>query len=200
MKRLLISIFILSAVMTSYSQSESTNQFDLSGYIFTNNVFRFSEIEGAGYVDNGEGIRFGLQYSKLIKSKLWINTGFGYLRTSNVYHGAFIGPMEPLISQSQESNIIQIPVRIRYDLLNWLYFKSGLTFDFQTNNKEGIHVDNQSGIGFSLVGGVDLKMSESLQLNIEPELGFTSLIPFIRDDYQQHFLLTGVNFNLGYRF
>ena len=146
MKKLLISILILSAVMTSYSQSESTNQIDLSGYIFTNNVFRFSEIDGVGYADNGEGIRFGLQYSKLIKNKLWINTGFGYLRTSNVYHGAFIGPMEPQIIQSQESNIIQIPVRIRYDLLNWLYFKSGLTFDFQINNKEGIHVETKVGL------------------------------------------------------
>ena len=200
MKRLLISILILSAVMTSYSQSESTNQIDISGFIFTNNVFRFSEIDGAGYADNGEGMRFGLQYSKLIKSKIWINTGFGYLRTSNVYHGAIIGPMEPLIIQSQESNIIQIPVRIRYDLLNWLYFKSGLTFDFQTNNKDGIYVDNQSGIGFSLIGGIDLKLSGSLRFNIEPVLGFTSLIPFNGDDYQQHFILTGLNLNLGYRF
>jgi hypothetical protein len=163
-------------------------------------VFRFSEIEGAGYADNGEGVRFGLQYSKLINNKIWLNTGFGYLRTSNVYHGANIGPMEPQIIQTQESNIIQIPVRIRYDLLNWLYFKSGLTFDFQTNNKEGINVDNQSGIGFSLVGGIDLKLSESLRFNIEPEFGFSSLIPFNGDDYQQHFILTGLNLNFGYRF
>lgn len=199
MKGLFFFILILTIGLTTYSQEQS-NEIDLSGYIFTNNVYRFSEIEGAGYADNGEGYRFGLQYSRLIADKFWINTGFGYLKTSNIYHGAIIGPTESQIIQSQESNIIQVPIRIKYDLINWLYFKSGLTFDYQTNNKKGVHVDNQSGIGFSFVGGVDLKLSESIRFNIEPELGFTSLIPFNGDDYQQHFILTGVNFNFGYRF
>lgn len=200
MKKLLISLIILTVGITTYSQSDNNNQIDLSGYVFINNVFRFSKIVGVGSVDNGEGYRFGIQYSKLITEKIWINTGFGYLKTSNVYHGAYIGPMESQIIQSQESNIVQIPIRIKYDLLNWLYFKSGLTIDFQTNNKEGINVDSQSGIGFSLVGGIDLKLSETVHFNIEPELGVTSLIPFNGDDYQQHIMLLGINFNIGHRF
>jgi hypothetical protein len=56
------------------------------------------------------------------------------------------------------------------------------------------------GLGFRWLGGIDLKLSESLRFNIEPELGLTSLIPFNRNDYQQHFILTGVNFIIGYRF
>jgi len=140
MKQLLIPILFLTFRLTSYSQSELNNQIDLSGYVFTNNVFRFSEIEGVGYAENGEGYRFGLQYSRLISKKIWINTGFGYLKTSNVYRGAYIGPMEPQVIQSQESNIIQIPIRIRYDMLKWLYIKSGLTIDSQTNNKDGNNV------------------------------------------------------------
>ena len=47
--------------------------------------------------------------------------------------------------------------------LKRLHIKSGLTFDFQTNNMEGTHTDNQSRIGFSLLGGVDLNLSESIR-------------------------------------
>ncbi len=151
-------------------------------------------MEGSGYNDTGDGYRFGLQYSRLLTDKIWLNTGFGYLKTSNVWHGDFIWPFTPRISGTQESFIIQVPVRMRYDLFNWLYFKTGLTIDFQTNNKAGNYVDNQSGVGFSLVGGIDLKLTKSIHFNIEPELGITSLIYFERKKTQEHFLLTGINF------
>jgi len=74
---------------------------------------------------------------------------FRFLRTSNVYHRAYIGPMEPQVIKSQESNIIQIPVRIRYDLLNWLYFKSGLTFDFQLSTD--LHQHHSRNISHLLI-------------------------------------------------
>ncbi|MDY0076358.1 MAG: outer membrane beta-barrel protein [Bacteroidales bacterium] len=200
MKRLLISAILIALGLISYSQSKHSNQIDLSGSIFRNNVFRYRTMDGGGHTENGDGFRFGLQYSKLITDKIWFNTGFGYLKASNVWHGDFIGPFSPQLSGSQETFIISIPVRMRLDLLNWLYFKTGLTIDFQTNNKAGNYVDNQSGVGFSLVGGIDLKVSKSIHFNIEPELGITSLIYFDRKKSQQHFLLTGINFNIGYRF
>lgn len=200
MKRLLISVIFLSFGFAAYPQSKQFNQIDLSGAFFKNNVFRFRKMDGGGYNDTGDGYRFGLQYSRLLTDKIWLNTGFGYLKTSNVWHGDFIGPFTPRISGTQESFIIQIPVRIRVDVINWLYFKTGLTIDFQTNNKAGNYVDNQSGVGFSLVGGIDLKLTKSIHFNIEPELGITSLIYLDRNKAQEHFLLTGINFNIGYRF
>jgi|GEM_PF-1847136 len=200
MKRLLLSVLLLSFGLAAYPQSKQSNQIDLSGYVFVNNVFRFRSMDGGGYNDTGDGYRFGLQYSRLITDKIWINTGIGYLKTSNVWHGDYIGPMDPQRSGSQASYIIQIPVRMRLDLLSWLYFKTGLTFDFQTNNKDGNYVDNQSGVGFSLVGGIDLKLSKSIYFSIEPELGITSLIYLDRKKTQEHFILTGINFNIGYRF
>jgi hypothetical protein len=184
----------------TFSQTDSKNQIDLSGYLFVNNVFRFSEIEGAGHVDNGEGLRFGINYNRKILDKLWINSGLNYMRATNVYHGSIIGPMEPKIIQSQISELIQIPMRIRCDIRKWFYIKTGLTFDSQFNNKDGKYVDNQTGIGFSLLGGIDLSIFNLIHFDIEPEFGITSLIPFNADDYQQHFLLTGINFNIGYRF
>ncbi|MBA7544034.1 hypothetical protein ES705_36380 [subsurface metagenome] len=194
MKRLIIILVIALLGLVSYPQNGKRNQIDISGSIFFNSVFHFSESNGEESVENGEGYRFGLQYSRLITNKIWINVGVSNLRMSNIYHGVIT------VIQWQDSKIIQIPVRIRYDLIKWLYVKSGFSFDIQTNNKEGLHVDNQSGIGFSLIGGLDLKLSESIRFSVEPELGITSLIPFSGNNNQQHFFLTGVNLNVGYKF
>ena len=191
-------LFVSTPGLNSYSQIRSTVQIDLSGSFFTNEVFRFSEIDGAGYADDGEGLRFGIQFNRMISKKLWINTGLGYFQTVNVVHGAYQGPMEAQIIQTHKAGLVQVPFRLRYDLLKWLYIKSGLTFDYQVRYKGVNKVDDQSGIGFSCAPGINLRLSESLRINIEPELGITSLIPFKGDTYQQHFLMTGVNVNLGY--
>ncbi len=63
MKRLLISVMLLTFGLVAYPQSKQSNQIDLSGSVFRNNVFRFRTMDGGGYTDNGEGYRFGLQYS-----------------------------------------------------------------------------------------------------------------------------------------
>ena len=183
-----------------HAQTNEKNQVDLSCYLFKNKVFRSKKMEGTGVITNGEGIRFGLQYSRLIKNKIWINTGLGFLRARNVYHGAVSNPHEPQFIKTIESYIIQIPIRIRYDMLNWLYLKSGFTIDIQTNNKEGVYLDNQSGIGFTLICGFALKITKSLLFIIEPEVGVTRLNPFHRNKNPQHFLLTGISFNIGYLF
>jgi len=78
MRRLLISFTIITLGLISYSQTNDKNQVDLSCYLFKNKVFQSKKMEGAGGITNGEGIRFGLQYSRLIKNKIWINTGFGF--------------------------------------------------------------------------------------------------------------------------
>ncbi|MCK5823552.1 MAG: hypothetical protein KAG95_06085 [Bacteroidales bacterium] len=72
----LLSLVILS--LNTYSQSNNKNQFDLSGCLFTNSVIRFQAVDGFGSAENGEGLRFGIQYSRLIASRISINTGVGY--------------------------------------------------------------------------------------------------------------------------
>lgn len=200
MKTIILVLSLSFVSIVSFSKSVFKNQFDLSGYIFINNVFRFTEIEGSGYTDNGEGIRLGLNYNRRVINRLWITSGINYLHISNIYHSPFSGQPDPQIIKNQKSQIIQVPIRIRYNILRWLYFKTGLTFDYQFNNRDGMYIDNQSGIGFSLLSGINLKISEQIIINIEPEFGISSLIPFNSDKYQQHLIMAGVNINMGYKF
>lgn len=200
MKQSLIFIFLLTLALNAVSQDSKDQQIDAFGMVFINDVFRFQSVDGAGHVDNGEGYSLGLEYSKRITGKIWINFGFSYLKVSNLYHEAIINPMEPQGTYKQQTKLLQFPLRIRYDILKWLNMKSGLTIDQQLNHKEGRCIDNQSGIGFSLVGGVNLISNDAFILNLEPQLGLTSLIPFERTTFQQHFLTTGIRLNMGYRF
>ena len=200
MRRLLISFTIITLGLISYSQTNEKNQVDLSCYLFKNKVFQSKRLDGVGYVQDGKGIRFGFQYSRLLKEKIWLNTGLGFLRATNEYPVGYSDPSITPYYISFHTDIYQIPIRIRYDMLNWLYFKSGLTIDIQTNNKEGVYLDNQSGVGFSFICGFALKITKSLLFIIEPELGVTRLNPFHRNKYPQHFLLTVITFNIGYLF
>ena len=194
MKQLLTFLLCIAFGLKAFSQSQSTNQIDLSGGISISNVYRFLPLEGDAYISSGKAYGFELEYNKLIVNKIWINTGLGYTKIPNVFHTM---PID--VNRKFNLDIVQIPVRIKYDLFSWLYFKSGLTFDYQLNDKVDL-VDNQSGIGFSFVGGVNLNISESVLFNIECSLASTSLIPFHLDDSHQHYFISGINLGFGYRF
>ena len=198
--RILKLTFVLCFLSSaSFSQLDTKNQIDIVGNYLQNNVYRFSEIDGAGSADNGNGFCLGINYNRKVAEKLWVNSGINYLKTSNDYHFAIIDENPPP-QVNVESELWRIPIKIRYDILKWFYLKTGLIVDYQFNNQSGKYIDNQSGIGYSLSAGINLNLSELIYFNIEPELGFTSLIPFNSDRYQQHFLISGVNFNIGLRF
>ena len=199
--RILKLTFILCLLsFASISQVDTKrNQIDILGNYFQNDVARFTELNGVGSVDDGKGYCFGINYSRKVANKLWVNSGINYLKTSNDFNPAPTGEPRPTI-EDIESKLLRIPVKIRYDILKWFYLKTGLTVDYQFNNLSGKYIDNQSGIGYSLSAGINLNLSELIYFNIEPELGITSLIPFNSERYQQHFLISGVNFNIGIRF
>ncbi len=197
--RILKLTFILCLLsFASFSQVDSKrNQIDISGSYFKNDVSRFTIIIGGASADDGMGYCFGINYSRKIANKSWINTGIGYLKTSNDFIPS-IGLSYPIVNI--ESKLLRIPVKIRYDIIKWFYIKTGLSFDYQFNNKSGMYISNQSGIGYSASIGINLNLFELIYFNIEPEIGFTSLIPLnFERYYQQHFLISGVNFSIGIR-
>ena len=197
LKLTLIFCFLSSV---SFSQIDTKrNQIDVLGNYVQNNVTRFPELDGAGSVEDGKGFCLGINYSRKVANKLWINSGINYFKTSNDFNPAPTGEPRPTI-ENISSELLRIPVKIRYDFVEWWYIKTGLTIDYQYNNKSGDYIDNQSGLGYSLSSGINLRLTEQIYFNIEPEFAITSLIPFnsVRD--QQHFLISGVNFNVGLRF
>jgi hypothetical protein len=79
-----------------------------------------------------------------------------------------------------------------------LYLRSGLTIDYQFNNKEGTYIDDQSGIGFSMEGGLEMELKHNLHINLGPEIQVLSFIPLNQEKHQQHFAILRFNIIFGY--
>ena len=203
MKGLTVYILFIIINLNSFSQYISNrNKLGISGSIFVNEVFRFQEIEGAGWIDNGKGFRLGFDYSSRIRYNLWIHSGIHYLHASNDYYSAPINPSIPQISLKQNTNLFQFPICLGYHFLfnEMLYFRTGLTIDYQFNKKEDLFIDNQTGIGYSLEGGIKLDLENDLHINLGPEIQVLSIIPFNPGKHHQHFAIIGFNIVMGYEF
>jgi len=196
--KLTLILCFFSTITFAQIDSEK-NQIDILGNYFQDNVFRFSEIEGAGSVENGNGFIFGIIYNRKISKRIWLSSGINYLKSINDFNPAPTG--QPISTiENLQTELLRIPIKVRIDFNKWLYFKTGVTIDSELENKNNNEIDNQSGIGYSLAIGLELKIMKNIYFNIEPELGFTSLIAFDSERYQQHFLITGINFGLGMKF
>lgn len=59
-------------------------------------------------------------------------------------------------------------------------------------------MDDQSGIGFSMEGGLEMELEHNFHINLGPEIQVLSLIPFNQQKHQQHFALLRFNIIFGY--
>lgn len=203
MKRVTLTTFLVFIFSMAFSQMEEKNQINLSNNFSVNDVYRFSELTGGGYVENGSATKFGVNYSRKIGKKLWLNLGFNYLRTSNNLDFIVYEENDPLLLKAKtiKTDVLCIPLKLRYDVNNWFYLKSGINYSNQLKSSFDGIIDNQTGIGASIACGFSLAINKSFYISLEPELEILSLLSLKDDvDYKQRFLLFGANFSIGYRF
>jgi hypothetical protein len=200
MKKFLHLVIFILVFQSAFSQVAPTiSQIEFSTYFFNNAIFQFEEDYSIEQFEDGEGYRFGILYSKKVHRKIWVSSGVNYLRATNEYFGPSLDTTIGNILYSVGARMIQVPAKVRFDIFKWFYLKSGISFDYQINNREGKYIHNQSGISYSLSCGIDLRVKEQIHLQIEPEVGFTSFPALYKKDYQQHYTLSGLNFILGFR-
>ena len=121
MRILKLTLVLCLLSSSSFSQVDTKNQIDIIGTYLHNNVYRFSEIEGVGSADNGNGFCLGINYYRKVAEKFWINSGINYLKSSNKYHFAIIDLNTPPPIDI-ESELWRIPIKIRYNILKWFYY------------------------------------------------------------------------------
>jgi len=200
MKRLKIALSLCFVSYLSFSQTDTKeNQIDIIAGYLGNSVIQFVAMDGGGSVENGKGFCLGINYNRKVAKSIWINSGIIFQRTLNDRNPAPTGLPTPTI-ENIETEMLRIPLKVRIDFLKRFYLRTGFLIDTEISNKNESGIDNQSGIGYSLGVGLNLKIADTFILNIEPELGFSTLVPFNQVEYQEHFLLHGVNFSVGYRF
>ncbi|MBI9053645.1 MAG: hypothetical protein JEY96_07490 [Bacteroidales bacterium] len=117
MKKLGLTMLLSLFSLLGFSQPEiQKNQIDVVGNYSSNMVFRFTELDGASSINDGNSYSFGVNYSRMISKKIWFNTGVNYFKSLNDLHPAPTG--EPIIViKDLKTQLIRIPAKVRFDLL-----------------------------------------------------------------------------------
>jgi hypothetical protein len=199
-KILYICIFLIISLAT-FSQ-ERKNQLDISVFPYYNFVV-LQTCDGGGGLDDGPGYRIGLQYSYKIHENKWLNTGLLVSQSTLTYYSGADELGNPGYYSDQTALIIQVPIRMKFELNENVYLKPGFTIDIQVQKDSKWNGSLQNGIGISLVGGYEFDLQKNWHLSLEPEISYLSMIQLPlgkRDNCHEHFLYLGLNVNFGFRF
>lgn len=201
-KKISLLIIILTLAINSFAQNKevksNNGKFGISIASFGSNdaVSKESLIGAAGYTGDGF-YRFGFNYIYSPKCDcIGFETGLEY-----AWHKIIVTPnLSPDLDNTpyeKSLSLISIPVLFRANLLKYIFFNGGLSFDFDASASSPI--DSQSGIGGSLGVGLEynFKFGMSLFSNIYSKSH--SLISFTSNDNRQRLLESGIRFGILYR-
>ncbi len=196
MKKIFILFCWMIFSLPLYSQNN--NKISIYYGFSSNELTRKELLDGAPSYDGKGGNLFGLGYEREIFHNFCIETGLEYSKNSIEITPSFY-PEIDLTSRKVTIEILTIPIYANYTFLKYLYANVGALIDFELNREEYDSTDNQSGIGFGL--GIGGKYAfNNLILFVNPFYQIHAVIPFNKENYQQHLNELGLKFGIGYNF
>ena len=168
-------------------------------YGFTGNELLRNEdlVGGPSYDGKGSDI-FGINYQRALNKDISLETGLEYSKnkigiTPSFYPGIDLTPRQ------EDIELITIPVYVKFTFFKYFFVNGGTLIDFEINREDYLSTDEQSGIGFGAgIGGQYTFRNFTFYIN--PLLRYHALIPFHKENYQQHLTEAGIKFGLGYNF
>ncbi len=174
LRRIALMIILLAAGLPAFAQAQAGRAAGVSVSLSDNSLIHASRVLGAGSVDDRHTTRFGLYYRNLGPRGLGWETGLQYLKHSFSMTPAFTG--SPLPSSRQAFQLLSMPVYARLTFLKYFYVNGGLLLDVDVKNSGG--VNNQSGAGLGLGGGVSWFFSGRAGVFLNPQIAQHSLLSF----------------------
>jgi len=162
-----------------------------------------SLIGGASYDGKGSDL-FGLSYQRMLNDHFSFETGLEYSRNSIKITPEYFPETHMYISSIAEERIVDIkmftiPVYARYTFFKYFFVNAGTLLDFEFGRDDEQSTDEQSGIGFGAgIGGQYTFHNFTFYIN--PMLRYHAVIPFHKENYQQHLTEAGIKFGIGFDF
>ena len=191
-----VSLLICLFSINTYSQGK--NRMTVYSGISSNALFRKENLVGAGS-DEGKGATvFGIRYLRNLNNSFSIESGLEYSSDKVESSSAFY-PGIPRTYTKSTIGMVSIPVYGYYNFLKYLFINAGPTVDLETNRSENRAIDPQSGIGYGIGLGGNLRFKK-ISIVANPFFQKHALIPFSRNVYPQKLAETGVKLGVGYHF
>lgn len=160
----------------------------------SNDIFRFDELIGAGSVTGTGMWTAGFDIRRLFGDHFSIETGISY---AHQYY--FTSPAPGIGGEDRPGTfgMLALPMKARVDFLKWFFTDAGALFALQPG---GSHIDNMSGLGFTLGAGVQYNFRSEVFIRLRAYGSLYGLLHLLPEDYPQTLTNSGVTLGVGYRF
>jgi hypothetical protein len=102
---------------------------------------------------------------------------------------------EDMLLHTEAVNLISLRFKTKYKLKNLCYLSLDPSVDFHLKYESQQTLNKQTGLGLSIGLGKNIKIKESVYLNLEPKLWIHNIIPFT--EMNNSYCLTTLGFNFG---
>ncbi|MEL7834245.1 hypothetical protein [Fodinibius sp. Rm-B-1B1-1] len=197
---LIILLFTFHNVANGQSAHEASNIGKVGitiSSLSNNDVTYFKDVVGsAGY--NGKNFfSIGLNYIHPLKNWLEVETAVEYSEFTMEVNPPFY-PGINNESYNTEVALLDIPVTLRANFLEYFYANSGVLLDIDVSNSNAI--DDQSGIGGTFGVGAKYDLGFGASIFINPYFKMHSIIPFSQEgSMHQRLTESAIRFGFTYQ-
>lgn len=167
--------------------------FTLAG-LGSNDLIRFTPLEGGASYNEGEFTAFGISAIKPLKWGGALEIGLELSRHKlllipNVPPGSGMNPSPVEIS------VLDFPALLRIPFLKALFINAGPIMHLDVSSD--MKADSQTGIGAAAGLGVQLNFDFGMSVFLNPYFKIRSLVPFSGETYPQRLAESGLRLGIG---
>lgn len=193
---IILSLFLFTVHFAS-SQKNTRNQ--RIGITFSsfgeNDPFYSDDLIGAASYDSKNFYTFGINYIHPINNWLDIETGVEYAKhTVTIYLN--LPPDMDRPPFDKDFSLINIPITVRANFLNYFFANGGLLLDFDVDTSSPV----ASGMGAILGIGSQYEFNNGIGLFVNPYAKTHALLTFSSEKYPLRMLEWGVRVGVTYSF
>jgi hypothetical protein len=206
MKKVTLLLICISILQMTRSQDkvskadlDSESLVGIYATLGLNQPFYFNKPPEGNWFQCKESFSFGVNYLKTLIQNLKIDAGIYYYKY-NIRIEAPDDPDIPEIAPYTESlAMVTIPIQIRFYFPKNYFFSFGSLIDFNLpRDRDWPDINPQSGFGLTLGAGKEIIIN-NFTLDIIPNLGIHSLIPFRSKENQQRLFEAGLKIGINYK-
>lgn len=160
----------------------------------TNDIFRFSELDGAPSVTGTGMWTTGVDLRRLFGDHFSLESGLSY---SHQYFYTSPAPGIEGADQPGSFGMLGLPLNARLDFLKWFFVDAGALFALQTGSSP---IDNMTGLGATVGAGFQYNFRSDIFIRLRVYGAQYGLLHLYPDDYPQTLSNAGVMLGVGYRF
>ncbi len=166
----------------------------------SNDVIRFQSPHGGASYKGDGFFTIGATYLYPLNKWLEIETGLEYSK-HNIIIDTNLPPHMENTSIKANFSLINIPVSLRVNFLNYFFVNGGLLLDVDVSKDRPI--DGQTGVGAFLGAAVKYDFKNGISLFMNPYSKVHSIIPFVDTEHHQraveYGIRVGITYSLGHR-